>query len=190
MTDQPAGYYHAEGDPSGTVRYWDGSQWTTGPTSLPPGDPYAAPVSQDRYGGVGARILATIVDGLISLAVVIVLLVITGSDSDQLVLLASFASVVTAVAYLAMVANMGGTPGKLAMGLRITKDDSVTTPPGWGPAILRAIPNLASAIPAIGGLIALVLGIMNIVFVSSDPQRRSVNDRVGVTRVVKKDHLS
>ena len=23
----PAGWYHAEGDPPGTTRYWDGSQW-------------------------------------------------------------------------------------------------------------------------------------------------------------------
>ena len=33
MTNQgstPAGWYPAPGDPPGTHRYWDGSQWTTG----------------------------------------------------------------------------------------------------------------------------------------------------------------
>ncbi|MEP1125969.1 MAG: RDD family protein [Ilumatobacter sp.] len=33
----PAGWYHAPGDPEGTQRYWDGSQWI--------GDPQAAPSS-------------------------------------------------------------------------------------------------------------------------------------------------
>jgi uncharacterized RDD family membrane protein YckC len=31
----PPGWYHAEGDAAGTVRYWDGASWTGGPT-MPP----------------------------------------------------------------------------------------------------------------------------------------------------------
>lgn len=26
----PAGWYHAQGDPAGSVRYWDARQWTQG----------------------------------------------------------------------------------------------------------------------------------------------------------------
>lgn len=46
----PAGWYHAEGDPPGTTRYWDGAQWvgepqTSNPEAAapPPADPYGAP---------------------------------------------------------------------------------------------------------------------------------------------------
>ena len=49
MTDQgstPPGWYHAPGDPEGTQRYWDGSQWTGEPqpvASAPPPAGGAAP---------------------------------------------------------------------------------------------------------------------------------------------------
>lgn len=45
---QPAGWYHAEGDPQGTQRYWDGSQWVGEPQAVastpppPPGAGYGA----------------------------------------------------------------------------------------------------------------------------------------------------
>ena len=32
---QPPGWYHAEGDPPGTQRYWDGSAWQGGPQAAP-----------------------------------------------------------------------------------------------------------------------------------------------------------
>jgi uncharacterized RDD family membrane protein YckC len=35
-TQQPAGWYHAQGDPPGTQRWWDGSQWVGGPVAVPP----------------------------------------------------------------------------------------------------------------------------------------------------------
>ncbi|MBK6662725.1 MAG: DUF805 domain-containing protein [Thermoflexaceae bacterium] len=37
----PPGWYHAEGDPKGTVRYWDGTTWSEGPVAAaapPPPD--------------------------------------------------------------------------------------------------------------------------------------------------------
>ena len=49
MSDGTAapGWYHAEGDPPGTERYWDGSAWTDGPrpvaSSFPPPTTPAAP---------------------------------------------------------------------------------------------------------------------------------------------------
>ena len=35
--ERPAGWYHAEGDPPGTQRYWDGSAWQGGPQAAPDG---------------------------------------------------------------------------------------------------------------------------------------------------------
>ena len=42
------GWYHAQGDPAGTERYWDGSAWTEGPRPVggvpsPPSAPAATP---------------------------------------------------------------------------------------------------------------------------------------------------
>ncbi len=36
-SERPAGWYHAEGDPPGTQRYWDGSAWQGGPQAAPGG---------------------------------------------------------------------------------------------------------------------------------------------------------
>ncbi len=36
MQPTPPGWYHAEGDPEGTIRYWDGQQWVGGPVTAPP----------------------------------------------------------------------------------------------------------------------------------------------------------
>ncbi len=49
---QPPGWYHAQGDPPGTTRFWDGSQWQGGPqTAASPG--YGGP--QTGYApGFGA----------------------------------------------------------------------------------------------------------------------------------------
>ena len=40
---QPAGWYHADGDPEGTHRYWDGNQWTTDAQPIAPATPPPPP---------------------------------------------------------------------------------------------------------------------------------------------------
>lgn len=52
---QPPGWYYAEGDPPGTQRYWDGTQWIGGPqTALgaasPPGSGQPGQYPQGQYG--------------------------------------------------------------------------------------------------------------------------------------------
>ena len=41
---QPAGWYHAEGDPEGTHRYWDGERWTTDAQPVAPATPPPPPI--------------------------------------------------------------------------------------------------------------------------------------------------
>lgn len=61
MPQQPPGWYYAQGDPPGTQRWWDGSQWVGGPvaaTTAAPG--FAAPgypppaYGAPAYAGYGA----------------------------------------------------------------------------------------------------------------------------------------
>lgn len=50
------GWYHAEGDPPGTERYWDGSMWTDGPRPVggfPAAPPTPAPIAAGgAYSGM------------------------------------------------------------------------------------------------------------------------------------------
>ena len=51
---QPPGWYHAQGDPPGTTRFWDGSQWQGGPqTAATPGYGAPQPGYSQGYGGPG-----------------------------------------------------------------------------------------------------------------------------------------
>ena len=196
----PAGFYHAEGDPPDTVRYWDGTTWMAEPE--PPSDhpelsatgSYAAeetgfagaglmPTDTTRYGTLGIRMGAQLID------IVIGAIVIVPFGSGSLVV----AGIVTLVWWLiivGMVARLGGSPGKLAVGLRVTRIDGNTTPPGDQESAMRALPGLLNLIPVVGGLIALAIAIVSIYLVSNDPERRSVYDRIGGTRVVYKNRLS
>lgn len=47
------GWYHADGDPPGTHRYWDGSQWTT--DAQPVAEPGPAPQAPTPAPGVGGQ---------------------------------------------------------------------------------------------------------------------------------------
>lgn len=115
-----------------------------------------------------------------------------GGDGTNVEVPASFlaGSIVIGIAWLLMVAFVGATPGKLMLGLRITTADGATTPPGMGPAVLRALPSLAGLIPIIGQLIPVGFAVASLVWVSRDPERRSAYDRIANTRVVRKSYLT
>ncbi len=82
---QPAGWYHAQGDPPGTQRYWDGAQWVGGPQAAQDqvvdagaGAPYGAYGQQISYGGsggsgapasFGSRLVAYLIDFVATLGV-------------------------------------------------------------------------------------------------------------------------
>ena len=198
MTNVEPGYYHAEGDPVGTVRYWDGSSWTTGPMTPPPA---AAPTpvqtaatpgyDRDRFGGVGARIGAALIDTVIYIVIVLAIAIPIGIASEPGLGILAGAAVVFLLwpVFVAMTALYGWTPGKLAVGLRVTTSDGVTTPPGWSPAFVRTLPGLVAVVPGVGGLLNLALQVVNVILVNSDDERRSVYDRAGQTRVVRLDRL-
>lgn len=72
-TSQPPGWYHAQGDPPGTNRWWDGAQWVGGPvaassgfaatSAAPPAAHYwAAP---EPYSGWWTRFAAMLIDRLV-----------------------------------------------------------------------------------------------------------------------------
>ena len=195
------GLYHAEGDPPGTVRQWDGTQWVGGPVPAPPGATAAPLNSQDRFGGVGIRIGAALLDVVftivIAIAFIIPLVALDIADGTGDATVGNNFNVSGIVVTLIgigvnvwLIRQFGGTPGKLVLGLRITEADGVTTPPSLNSAAMRVIPiAIVTNIPLLGFLAGIAVLVMSIVWVSNDAERRSVYDRVGNTRVVYKNRL-
>lgn len=98
-----AGWYHAEGDPDGTLRYWDGGQWVGEPQYPPqpavqyaaqqgapfqpapsgteswPGSPWSGqPMAAQRKAGIGARLVAYLIDVAVAVVPFIVLAAASG----------------------------------------------------------------------------------------------------------------
>ncbi|NNF53545.1 MAG: hypothetical protein HKN03_03780 [Acidimicrobiales bacterium] len=68
---QPPGWYHAQGDPPGTTRFWDGSQWQGGPqTAASPGYGAPQPGYAPGFGGTafaeGSQATTALVVGILS----------------------------------------------------------------------------------------------------------------------------
>jgi uncharacterized RDD family membrane protein YckC len=201
MEVAPPGYYPAAGDPAGTVRYWDGVEWSAAPMAPPPGyDPSRRP-GDERFAAVWVRIGAIMIDALIAVLLSVVLLVQYLIDVFEDIDAGGDASTVAVpghlyllgvglgVTWMLCTAYLGGTPGKLVTGLRVTRADGRTTPPGLAAAALRSLPGLFGIIPALGPLIGFGFAIASLVMVNTDPERRSAYDRIAGTRVVYKRHL-
>jgi uncharacterized RDD family membrane protein YckC len=189
-SNQPPGWYYAQGDPPGTQRYWDGAQWVGGPQPI--GGPQPGGFTMPSPGGMpggsmvggvagrplanpGTRIVARLIDTAILIVAAIIVGAIVGFD-NQLGL--QFLTGVLGIGYeLAFTALKGGTPGKMVMGIGVVTTDG-TYPPGWGPAAIRWV---VTAIPCIGTIVFLV----SLVLLFTDPEHRTVGDRAANTRVVK-----
>ncbi|MCP5028094.1 MAG: RDD family protein [Actinomycetia bacterium] len=192
---QPPGWYHADGDPPGSQRYWNGAAWVGEPRDMG-----AAPTAGGGlYGGAplaepSTRIIARIIDLIIGTILFLVILgAIFGSGAND-----SFGfdgginwgftivSVLVAFAWEAgFVHLMGGTPGKQIMGIRVARLDDQVTPPGQDASVKRALNRLLGIIPGLGSIIALIIGVVSLVYLFQD-ERRTVMDRVAGTIVIKK----
>lgn len=96
-----AGWYHAQGDPPETFRYWDGAQWigepqypqqavvaesapfqpVSGPDSWAPSPWTAQQGAIMAKGGIGARLLAYIIDLLIAFVPFLIIAAVTPDNS-------------------------------------------------------------------------------------------------------------
>lgn len=218
MTNPDPGHYHAEGDPPDTVRYWNGTAWEGDPMPAPPSDtppppppgagapppppgagappPVNGGVDTSRFATLGIRIGAGLIDALISVILAAILVgVLWGSstgdggfvataDAGQSIL----TSLIFWAIFLAILASQSATPGKLMLGLLVTKEDGHTRI-DLQTAFMRSLPGLVGVIPVLNILVGLVMLIGSIIGIANDSERRSLYDRIGKTRVVYKNRL-
>lgn len=185
-TNPEPGWYQADGDPEGTHRYWNGEMWVGEPQPLPdqvaaapvapPGTTLATPVQ---------RIVARLIDALLLLAIVIFVRFLIDDDiSDAPSRLSLVVGLVGGIVYeIGMVAAIGATVGKLVVGTRVVAGDG-TTPPPIGTASMRWLPNAISVVPFVGPLIGLAIILASLIWVFTDPRRRTIYDRAASTSVV------
>ena len=210
---QPAGWYPAEGDPPGTVRWWDGTQWVGGPQQQGAQQQtgYVVPGATTLANGreladPWMRVAAGVIDGLL---VGIVGFVIGGGGafatgafdggadafdvtSGEFVLLGFISTVIVVAYHTIMNTFLSGGVGKQILGLRIVKADG-TEPLGVPTGLVRSgnhLLDLLTVIPVLGIFIATVvqglINLVSLVFLFSDPEHRTVMDRLADTYVVTK----
>ncbi len=146
------GWYYAAGDPPGTQRYWDGSAWQGGPQPVGGGVGGIAAGPGGTVAAPGQRFVGFLIDGGISLAIVIVgfiVAAILGAVVDVL------GGLMIAITYLGAIGffiynsvylqgTTGQSIGKKQQGTKLVAD-ATGQPVGAGMAFVRYL---------LGGLIA------------------------------------
>lgn len=193
---QPPGWYYAQGDPPETQRYWDGTQWQGGPQPVP-GAGQGAPgqmgvgAMQDNLADAGKRIGARLIDVIIWIVVGAIFAVAIGGGSSSIGTtefsgrswIAGVVSTLVIAAYeVFMVANKGGTLGKLALGMKVVKEDG--SPADMNSALMRIVTYVIGIVPVVGGFITFIVGLVSLVFLFSDKRRQAVWDKIAKTIVV------
>lgn len=172
-SSQPAGWYYAAGDPPGTHRYWDGTQWQGAPQPVAAAPAAAATGLQaPRPAELGSRFVAYLIDAAIHTAAFIawiVLIVIFTSMSDALGLVMFFVGLVGLAAlgiynlwYL--MGTTGQSFGKKQQNIKLVAD-ATGEPVGVGMAIARSF---------ISGIISII----DLIWILVDEENKRVTDKI------------
>ena len=195
---QPPGWYHAHGDPSGTQRYWDGTAWVGAPR---PG-PETAEEAAVNLALPMPRIAARVIDWILWLALRAgagaFIGAVAGSERGDTwldrALVPVLGVILIAVYEISMVARSGATVGKMAMGLKVVNADG--TAADLSTAMRRVLLLLTAGLiegflfrtwwlTALGLIAFVVLIGYSFVSLFTDPSRRTPWDRLADTVVAR-----
>jgi uncharacterized RDD family membrane protein YckC len=154
------------------------------------GSPPQATAPALEYVGVGRRLLALIIDGIILLIVGWIIAVVfpssgvmtAGGDAwerfKHMGPGAVLQIIIPFVYYIVMEAMQGATVGKIALGIRVVKLDG--SPMSWGESIVRNLLRIVDHLPyAIPYLLGALL-------IWTSPSKQRLGDRVAHTVVVRR----
>lgn len=130
--------------------------------------------------GVGIRAVATIIDIVIFWALSFIVAIVTGETSGAGFALGTLGSCLVGIIalgyYIVMETMYGGTVGKLALGLKVVKEDGSAL--DWQTSIVRTLLRI------IDGLFFYLIAA---ILVWTSPTNQRLGDKVAKTLVVKKD---
>lgn len=208
----PAGWYHAHGDPPGTVRYWDGTQWLGAPEADGSWSRPAPLHVMIEPAGPWERIGARVIDGLLWLiALVAVTLPVmrnffgaagdpdlfTGGgllpfmeDIQRQFIVAGLIGTALIVAYETIMNGFfSGTFGKQLVGIEVVETNG--EPIGPGRALLRMVPLIALQLITVAGQLGSVrinvfwlVALVGLIMLFADRRRQTPWDKVAGTIVI------
>lgn len=188
MTDssatQPPGWYYAQGDPPGTQRYWDGSQWVGGPQAAQGGGAESgggySPVggAGGNLAETGSRAIAFLIDSAPFVAIWIVFSILAVAISDIFGLIAwAFYLGWGIFNFVIKQGSEGQTFGKAQQNIKLVADDT-GQPVGAGMAFARW------AFQGVLWALCLVPGILDTLWPFFDADRKRLTDKVLNMKVV------
>ncbi len=162
----PAGHYHAEGDPPDTVRYWDGTQWVGDPMPTPSTAVPAPPAAV-----AGEREVVSKMDRFLCYLLEIVLAIVTLVIGWLI------------WALVIVLKNEGQTPAKKLMNQQVLIEE--TGQPA-GPARMIFVRGIAgSIILSIATQLLVIPALILLLMVFFDDRNRTFWERLSSTVVVR-----
>jgi uncharacterized RDD family membrane protein YckC len=156
------------------------------PQPGPYGEPggYPPPSGGQEPGGLGLRLAARLIDGIIVAVVSWILIFATNTLSNYWVT-GLFTGLLTFLYFLAFEATQGWTPGKKILGLSVHGPAGAPKPTVQQSAI-RNVWTLLPIIPFIGGLLGVIAIVVIAVTINGSPTKQGKHDELaGGTQVVK-----
>ena len=211
----PAGWYHAQGDAPGTMRYWNGATWVGGPQvggSQPPGgapgmftrpfDGVDIPELNLRLASRWARFFAWLIDGVIvgaiSFAFVFTALVdsIERDSNGEIALGGLFGGGGGGYAVIIPLLLLGAAYEVVPVALwgrtvgKLALGIKIVgadgaDPPGFLRATLRWSTALIALLPGVLGGLGSLIGFVSVIMIFADSRRRTINDHLAGTFVVE-----
>lgn len=140
-------------------------------------------MDNQKHAGFWIRFGALIIDGIILGVVVSVIASILGIERTTTVNGASamnngysgLSTLIGWIYFTAMTVTRGATVGKMALGLKVVKEDGKAV--DWGTGVLREV---------VGKFVSAVVFGLGFLWVAFDPKKQGWHDKIAKTFVVKK----
>ena len=121
------------------------------------------------YSGFWIRFVAAIIDGII-VGVIASVFLFAGANQTAY---SAFDTVIGWVYYTAMTATRSQTLGKMAVGIKVIREDG--SPPDWTVALIREVP---------GKIVSGIVFLLGYIWAGFDAKKQAWHDKIAKTYVV------